>query len=56
MPGEAREWLVARDQRLQRLTVLLPPEAPAGAGGVQLVVADAAARPAAGLRRAWLSG
>lgn len=56
MPGEAREWLVARDQRLQRLTVLLPPEAPPGAGGVQLVVADAAARPAAGLRRAWLSG
>jgi predicted metalloprotease with PDZ domain len=55
-PGEAREWLVSRDQRLQRLTVLMPADAPAGAGGVQLAVADAAARPAAGLRRAWLAG
>ncbi len=60
-PGEAREWLVARDQRLQRLSVVIPPEgSPAGAaadaGGVMLGLADTAARPALALRKAWLGG
>ena len=55
-PGEPAVWLVARDQRLQRLTVVLPSDAAAPVGAVQLAVLAAPSRAALALRKAWLAG
>jgi predicted metalloprotease with PDZ domain len=55
-PGRPGTWLVARDQRLLRLSFGLGPDA-AGAPPVVTLTPDAAAsRAALALRKAWLAG
>ena len=47
--------LVARDQRVLRLTLTLPREVPAGAAAVALKLSPKPAKTAQALRKAWLS-
>ena len=53
VPGEPAEWLVARDQRLQTLSLVLPVDASAAAP-VQLVADAKPGKAAQALREAWL--
>ena len=55
-PGQAHEWLVVRDQRLLSLKLTLPEESAAPPAAVQLLPQTSPSRPAAVLRRAWLTG
>ena len=52
--GVPAELMVARDQRVLTLSVVLPTETPLGAGGVSLRLAAKPVKPAQALRRAWL--
>ncbi len=54
-PEVAAPLLVARDQRVQSLDLVLPAEAPAGAAALSLKVNEAAPAPAQALRKAWLA-
>ncbi|MBS0433464.1 MAG: M61 family metallopeptidase [Proteobacteria bacterium] len=53
MPGQAAEWLVARDQRVLTLAVTLPRDAALGAP-VQLAADAKPGKAAQALREAWL--
>ena len=53
--GEAASTLVARDQRVLTLNLVLPVDAPPGAAGVALKPAPKPSGPAQALRKAWLS-
>ena len=53
--GAATELLVARDQRVLRLALVVPAEEAPGPGALALKPAAAPAKPAAALRKAWLS-
>ena len=53
--GVAAPLLVARDQRVLTLNLVLPAEVPAGAAGVALKPAAKPAKAAQALRKAWLS-
>ena len=55
-PGQAHDWLVVRDQRLQSLRLTLPDESSQPAMAVQLLPQASPTRPAAALRKAWLTG
>ena len=55
VPGAAAPLLVARDQQVLALTLVLPPDEPPGAGAVTLRPAATPAKAAAALRMAWLS-
>ena len=52
--GVAAPLLVARDQRVLTLSLVLPAEVPAGAAGVALKPAAKPAKAAQALRKAWL--
>jgi predicted metalloprotease with PDZ domain len=52
--GAPAALLVARDQRVLMLNLVLPLEVPPGAAGVSLSPAPKPLRPAQGLRKAWL--
>jgi predicted metalloprotease with PDZ domain len=54
-PEVAAPLLVARDQRVLSLDLVLPAEAPAGAAALNLKASEAAPAPAQALRKAWLS-
>ena len=54
-PAVAAPLLVARDQRVLSLDLVLPAEAPAGAAAINLKVLEAAPAPAQALRKAWLA-
>jgi predicted metalloprotease with PDZ domain len=53
--GVPAPLLVARDQRVLALSLVLPAEVPAGAAGVTLKPAPKPAKAAQALRKAWLS-
>ena len=53
--GEAAPWLVARDQRVLSLPLVLAAEASPGPGVITFKPAAAPLKAAAGLRKAWLS-
>ena len=53
-PGVAAPLLVARDQRVLTLSLVLPAELPAGAAAVALKPAAKPAKAAQALRKAWL--
>ncbi len=52
--GEEAQWLVARDQRLQRLPFVMPDVASTGA--IRLSAMATPARQVAALQKAWLTG
>lgn len=54
-PGGALQLLVARDQRLHELSLVLPPAPLSGAVSLAPAPADKAAPAALALRRAWLA-
>jgi predicted metalloprotease with PDZ domain len=54
-PNVPTRWLVARDQRVLTLTVVLAAETDKAAGAVVLKPAAAPAKTAAAIRKAWLS-
>ena len=53
-PGVAAPLLVARDQRVLTLQLVVPPEVPEGAAGVTLRASAKPAKAAQVLRKAWL--
>jgi predicted metalloprotease with PDZ domain len=53
-PGESAPLLVARDQQVRSLALLLPADEPPGAGAITLRPVAAPAKAAAALRKAWL--
>ena len=52
---QSAPWLIARDQRVLTLSVMLPTDTVPGAGAIALNVAAAPAKAAAALRKAWLA-
>jgi len=54
-PGVAAPLLVARDQRVLTLSLVLPAEVPAGAAAIALKPAAKPVKAAQALRKAWLS-
>ena len=52
---QSAPWLIARDQRVLTLSVMLPTDTVLGAGAIALNVAAAPAKAAAALRKAWLA-